>query len=321
MPSGYFCIVNEKKVEKAVYLNNDADISCYGFEILKAIIDNKLNEWVRKTKGYTPQFGTSVSAFSLDWIRMNPNVKKDQYDKYDFYENGYIYNSKTGMLKVYIYGELIYSIPENERKKYLYFFKYADTITPYLCYNPEKMDYDYDKPLGSIIADASIEDMKNYFEKGNAPRLELSDYHFTVVGHFPETPHYLKRFRVSTNPLYSIDFIVTKEMNDTWNILVELPYSRSNVANGFSSEEAAVRYLRSFIRKNKEELIRYIEIDAMYSYWYLTANMDFIGIFNTLDEEWKKAPWYTFNDAFSVNAIKEKYRDTVDKIEIKINGI
>ncbi len=111
------------------------------------------------------------------------------------------------------------------------------------------MDYDYDKPLGSIIADASIEDMKNYFEKGNAPRLELSDYHFTVVGHSPETPHYLKRFRVSTNPLYSIDFIVTKEMNDTWNILVELPYSRSNVANGFSSEEAAVRYLRSFIRK------------------------------------------------------------------------
>ena len=108
MPSGYFCIVNEKKVEKAVYLNSDAYLSGYGFEILKSIIDSKLKEWIRETEKYTSRFGTPVQTFSLDWIRKNSNVK---IGKYDFYEYGYIYNSKTGMLKVYNFGKLIYSIP------------------------------------------------------------------------------------------------------------------------------------------------------------------------------------------------------------------
>ena len=80
MPSGSFCIVNGKKVEKAVYLNSDAYLSGNGFEILKSIIDSKLKEWIRKTEEYTSQFGTPVSAFSLDWIRKNSNVKMDKYD-------------------------------------------------------------------------------------------------------------------------------------------------------------------------------------------------------------------------------------------------
>ena len=75
MTRGYFCIVNGKKVEKAVYLNSDAYISYYGFEILTAIIDNKIKEWTRKTEEYTSQFGTPVSAFPLIGFERIPMSK------------------------------------------------------------------------------------------------------------------------------------------------------------------------------------------------------------------------------------------------------
>ena len=315
MPSGYFCIVNGKKVEKAVYLNSDAYLSGNGFEILKSIIDSKLKEWIRETEEYTSQFGTPVSAFSLDWIRKNSNVKMD---KYDFYEYGYIYNSKTGMLKVYNFGKLIYSIPKNEREKYLYFFKYADEIGSYLCYNPEKMDYNYNKPLKSIIANASIDELKEYVEKGNAPRMELSNYHSIVVGHSTEAPHYLKKFTVSNKPWRSANFIVAKPyVRSTWEILIQLPYIRSYVATGFPTEAAAVKRLRAIISDNKERLIRYMDISDMYRNWQHQKNTDLESVFAMLDEEWEKAPWYTFGSSFSVSTIKANYRRFVEGIKAK----
>lgn len=315
MTRGYFCIVNGKKVEKAVYLNSDAYISYYGFKILTAIIDNKIKEWTRETEEYTSQFGTPVSAFSLDWIRKNPNVKMD---KYDFYEYGYIYNLKTGMLKVYNYGKLIYSIPENEREKYLYFFKYAEEIEPYLCYNPEKMDYNYNKPLKSIIANASIDELKEYVEKGNVPRMKLSNYHSIVAGHSTEAPHYLKKFTVSNKPLRSANFIVAKPyVRSTWEILIQLPYIRSYVATGFPTEAAAVKRLRAIISDNKERLIRYMDISDMYINWQHQKNTDLESVFAMLDEEWKKAPWYTFGSSFSVSTIKANYRRFVEGIKTK----
>ncbi len=210
-------------------------------------------------------------------------------DKYDFYEYGYIYNLKTGMLKVYNYGKLIYSIPENEREKYLYFFKYAEEIEPYLCYNPEKMDYNYNKPLKSIIANASIDELKEYVEKGNAPRLELSNHHSIVTGHSPETPHYLKKFTVSNKPWRSANFIVAKAyVRGTWEILIQLPYIRSYVATGFPTEVAAVKRLRAIISDNKERLIRYMDISDMYINWQHQKNTDLESVFAMLDEEWEK---------------------------------
>ena len=315
MTSGYFCIVNEKKVEKAVYLNSDAYLSGYGFEILKSIIDSKLKEWIRETEKYTSRFGTPVQTFSLDWIRKNSNVK---IGKYDFYEYGYIYNSKTGMLKVYNFGKLIYSIPKNEREKYLYFFKYVEKIESYLCYNPEKMDYNYNKSLKSIIANASIDELKEYVEKGNAPRLELSNHHSIVTGHSPETPHYLKKFTVSNKPWRSANFIVAKAyVRGTWEILIQLPYIRSYVATGFPTEVAAVKRLRAIISDNKERLIRYMDISDMYINWQHQKNTDLESVFAMLDEEWEKAPWYTFGSSFSASTIKANYRRFVEGIKAK----
>ena len=180
------------------------------------------------------------------------------------------------------------------------------------------MDYNYNKPLKSIIANASIDELKEYVEKGNAPRMELSNYHSIVVGHSNEAPHYLKKFTVSNKPWRSANFIVAKTyVRSTWEILIQLPYIRSYVATGFPTEAAAVKRLRAIISDNKERLIRYMDISDMYINWQHQKNTDLESVFAMLDEEWKKAPWYTFGSSFSVSTIKANYRRFVEEIKTK----
>lgn len=41
------------------------------------------------------------------------------------------------------------------------------------------------------------------------------------------------------------------------------------------------------------------------------------SVFAMLDEEWEKAPWYTFGSSFSASTIKANYRRFVEGIKAK----
>lgn len=310
MTIGYVCVVNGTKIKKVAYLQSDAYLSCYGLEILQAITNDAINAWMDKQIAYNHEcYGRTEPSprFSLLWIKRGKENK--DWDRYDFSEYGYLYNEKDGSLKVYSYGDLVLTVREEDREKYLYYFQYSNQIDGWLRYDAEKLDDNYKKSIKKLIKDASIETLKEWVEEAAKPRLELSDVHCLCAGHTMEYPIYQKSLRRTDNYARSVKFIVAKSrFSKKWEVMVQLPYCRAVVQRNFSSESKATDFIRSLAKANPQKLMRMAEICMQIENAYCNNEYDTLrSIVGSIDEIWEEEPWYTPNGSFTPQQIKNNY--------------
>lgn len=308
MTRGYVCITKGKEIKKVAYLSSDAYLSYYGVQILGAIMQGTLDGWMDKQINDNHAcYGDSEPDpnFSLNWI-MKTKENKD-WEHFDFSEYGYWYNEVKEELWVYNYGELICKVTAEEREKYFYYFQNCHAIQSFLYYDADKMDYNYKKPLKTIIANASLEELKQLVKDSEKPRPELTNNHCCARGHSVDYPKYIKRFSVSDNYHTTAEFICAKEYGGKWEVLVQLPYCRAILRDGFGTETAAVKYIRSLIKKNTAGIIRFMEISLYISSVSKETREEVENLLNYVNAEWEREPWFTANGNFTLEKIKRNY--------------
>lgn len=326
MPSGYFCLMKGRRVVKYAYLQSGVDLSGYGYEILSAIFKDTILQWVDKQIAYNQKlYGIKAPSpnFSLTWIKKTAANKS--WENSDFYKYSYEYNINTGVLRVYSYGDLFLTIYKKDYEKYLFFFEHASNLIPYFQYDSDLMEYNYKTNIQNVIRKSSLEELEHILPLSKKERLELEDGHSTLSGHHIGSSDYLssyiysKKLRTSNYQEIgtrgfrkSVPFIVEKPYrNNTWNILVQLPYIQIPIASSFKSEKKAVAYLRDLIRRVPlSELFRFVEICDTLEYMYIHQNHHYeeMKLFlSSLEESFQNEPWYTPADHFTVKEIRQIY--------------
>ena len=312
MTRGYAVLANGKEIKKVAYLMSDACLSGYGLKILKALSENKAGEWFDSQISYNHECYVDSEAdkkFTLDWIRPSKRTREEKWKSSYFMEYGYLVNARTGELKVYNYGKLIHTVKRDDYGKYLYYFENNFEIDAVICYDSEKMDYNWNKSLKSHIADASLEELKELRAKADMERNELSDTHLIMPGHSINRPVYGKRYRTSKDRR-EVMFITEKDRwSRKWSVLIQLPYIRVPIQNGFSSEKKAVECIRKIIRKvGSGKLKRFAEISERVTELYKNnRHSELKEVLDRLQTEWDKNPWYIPGGYFTVEQIRREY--------------
>ena len=249
MTRGYACIINDKEIKRVAYLPSDAYLSGYGLEILKKIIAGKLDEWFTTQIKYNQEvyIGTEPDPkFQLNWIKKDKESRS--YDDWNYSEYGYIFDEKTGVLKVYHRGDILYTVKLDEYEKYAYFFENDGAVEDALTYDPEKLSFGdcYSSAVRKKIAGMSIEELKVVVKKAKTmPMPVLDDYHCVAAGHSFDRPVYIKRFRSNGKEL---EFIAERSRwSKKWLVLIQTPFIRVPILEDFGSETGAVKAIRKLI--------------------------------------------------------------------------
>lgn len=326
--NGYVCLTrNGETVSKYAYLESNAYLKGYGVDILQAIMDNCIDAWMDKQIDFIHEnLSEDIPSpnFTIDWIK---RTKYNQdWKSTDFCPYTYEYHLETGTLHVYTNGELYLTVEKVEYEKYLFYFKNASAISDYLRYSPETMKYDCQKNVNNIIKNSRLEDLKEFFEASKMERLVLEDGHCALDGHFNGPTDYescyvySKKFR--TSDYYSngrgcrkeVPFMVEKpRMENKWNVLVMLPYTRALIASGFASEDEAVAYIRSIIKEmGVDKLLRFGEILERLTWLYEQERyIELSDYISNLEEMYQTSPWYTPAGKFTAEEIKTYYKNIV----------
>ena len=317
MTRGYVVITKGGKVIKYGYLSSDAYPSYYGKRILQKVVCKEISEYVDDIiKDNHARYGNEEPHpdFSLDWIRKGKNNK--EWKKYDFMEYGYLYEENTGILRVYIFGKLLYKVSPEEREKYLYLFSNENEIMDILTYDSEKLAYDEKKVTRKIIEDLSLANLKELVKEWrvkNEDMVVVGTCNYVVAGHSREYPVYARS--VSFGNEKCLEFIIAKDrISNKWDILIQLPYIRAIVRGRFSSEKSAAKVLRDIVKNNVKLLARTAEIiNNIRFYTDYTDKLnkeDLKSYIASLPTLWYVQPWYTAGDAFSVEKIQRYYNWT-----------
>lgn len=253
MTRGYVCIIDsKKKVLDVLYLCSGAYLSYYGNMILEQIHNDTLSDWMTNEK--EPDNEEEVKDFELSWIM--PTKESRNHKDWCYEEYGYIYNQTSKVLKVYNFGELLYTIKEDEYEKYSYIFNNEYALETILCYDDEKLCYNFKVKINKILTDMELADIKKLVENDSIVRIYLDDGHCMMLGHSESRNVYRKQVTVDgIHRCGAIDFIC-ESFGSKWDVLIQLPYGKFPIANGFTSKNKAVEYIRDLIKKNPEKIIQ-----------------------------------------------------------------
>ena len=336
MTRGYVCMVSGKKILKVAYLPSDAYISYFGYIILSAICnvapvlaygDPKavdLNTWMdlQIEENHRDYDDEPSPNFSLNWIRKSKESKELGYENYDYSEYGYLYDTNTGVLKIYNYGNLKYTVKPEDREKYLYIFKNYENIWIAIHYDHDTFKYLFNWPDKELLQNADMATLQEWNEDGQKPLLFLDDDHTIDVWHRDTKPSYTKRLSYRSNNInLSVNFIAHKFFDQTksWQLSVQLPWCRVDVFNDwFTSERSVMKRFREFISANEEKIICFLQVCNEVSGIINDKNSEKAKEYlNTLDTEYEKAPWVTFNGNFKPDKIRSELREYIYKWESK----
>lgn len=335
MTRGYACMVSGKKILKVAYLPSDAYVSYYGYIILAAICnvapvlaygDPKavdLDTWMdAQIEVNHDDYGDEEPSkdFSLNWIRKSKESDALGFDKYDFSEYGYLYDTVTGILKVYTFGKLLYTVKPNDREKYLYIFRNYENIWTAIHYDHDAFKYIVNWPDKELLLNADMATLQEWNEYGQKPHLILDDNHSIDVWHREDRPAYVKRLSYrGSNINLSVNFYAHKfsDQVKSWQCCVQLPWIRVNLFNNFfSSEGAVMKHLREFISANEDKIIRFMQVNNDVSQIISEKDPDKAKDYITnLDSEFEKASWVTFSNYFGPDKIRKELRDRIHKWE------
>ena len=308
---GYAFILDKSngKIIDSCGISSDAYLSGFGLEFLTEAFSGNIYTLVSDTR----EDYEDEEEFSLSWIMRTKESK--ELERYEFAEYGYIYIKSTDVMKVYRYGELLYTIKREEYDKYKYFFENFDEIEDYLSYDKDLFSYDFDdERIAKTIKDISLDELKKMYRSSQFAsdfRVILNDGHLILAGHDYETKHYVygKPCKIGDK---QIMFICECD-NKAWSVLVQLPYIRTYVtAEQFTSEKKAVEFIREFIRstgaeklKHTAEIMEKLEkVDMNVFYEDRKALYRFC---DNVEYEWNRQPWCVFDGRFSPQSINHNY--------------
>ena len=303
MTRGYLCIVEKGEVKSVCFLSSDAYLSYYGLEILEAVIRGDIEQYVSDMRKNTASYGKKgdpCRGFMIEWI----NGNKDESE-----EKGYIYDSKTGVLKAYERGSLLYTVKPEERERYKYIFANDCKLETVLSYDAEKMSYHFESVKNAKrIAKMTDSELEYIVAKYDEERLELDDTHCVMPGHYVGHEVYRKLFRSSDCKRNPLEFIV-EHCFGRWCVLLQTPFGRYRIiAKDFGSEAGAVKAIRELIRTIDTE--KFFRLSQLFSE-YKEAKGDEEkeeALINSLKERWEKEPWYTGGGNITVNSIIHNIR-------------
>ena len=312
MTRGYACLIDGKEVKKVAYLQGDAYVRGYGLKILKAVCDDKLEDWFDKQVHYNHEcYGNNEPDpnFSLNWIRKSPETKG--WLPYDFCEYGYVYNVRTGELKIYHYGSLLCVVKKEERDKFLFAFEHDSEIESGYFYNAESMSYNFknwERRFRKLVEESSVAELQGYVDACKVPRPILGDSHLVLPGYSDNHPVYGKPFHVDgeVEEHGEVMFICEKQAwSSKWDVLIQLPCVRAYIAHDFASEKKAVDYIRIYIRKvGTDKLVRFAQISDMYKEAVKGGYNKTRDFSEQLQQEWDKESWVAPGGGFTVRDIQ-----------------
>ena len=313
MTSGYVCVLTGSKVDKVAYLSSDAYLSWYGLAILEAITKNNLDKYLdgiiediraKYSKDYNP-----CDGFCLDWIRESKSSRSNGFTRKDYEEYGYIVEAKTGILKVYKVGKLIFTVRPEEREKYLYYFEHYSEIDAFLCYDASKLTYDWRKSPKNAVKEASLTQLKEWVELSSEERDVLDDTHFLLRGSSTENPIYGKSYGTS-KMMELVQFFVYKPyLSNKWGIMVQLPFEKAVIRKEFSSEKKAVEEIRNIIRKTDRAAFRkFAELSDKLVNAYKNSHFEELRtLLDELETIYDEQPWFLSESEFSIEKIRKHY--------------
>lgn len=231
-----------------------------------------------------------------------------------FYDYDYVYDIKTNVLKIYYYGELLYTF-KKEQVDFLQIIVENDELIEFA--------FGYDQKTKQLKGnDTAAKEVKHLMKAGYTPagilklaKKSAKEIHYSISGFkVPDGYGHKKCYRkdVSFYPSKkSLEFIFDKDDYDgRWYVYLQLPWVRDSFLSNCSSEKAAMNRLIARLDDYWEGLQNGLGLYDLYN----GCKEDLMAFYNgcnkiTITES-------EFNDA--VNPIVEKFRDGLQQFE-KLN--
>jgi hypothetical protein len=307
MANGYVAITNGVKMIKYRYLSSNSEVDRVGWTILHHIIEKTIDAYVDDSK---------------DNYRC-PYTKLERIST--FCEYGYLYDEKTGILKIYRRGEFIYNVDATieEREKYLFFFKNQKKITDAYTYHWEKLSFDRNKLTRNVVEALNLADMKELVNKYDKYKDDMfildvndieiwnlvNDIKTWTFSNAPRKTQYINYRWTLYMSKYSVVFYVFQNIeNDLWDIMIELPYDRAMIASGYKCVSMAADKIREIVHENPKQLMMMAKIMKILETHYNKKEYhELESLIVSLPDLWEIEPWYTACDQFTIDNIKDFY--------------
>lgn len=272
MTRGFVVLMKNGKIFKVVYSGSDSYPSNLGIFLLEAfekdniekifmninsIDDEDLSLEADNEDAICSLYGDDSRRFNSYKIRKEFLIKnKSNINEY-FLDYTYMYDINKKILKVYSYGELLYSIRKEDIQLYKFLFNNNELFYS-ICYNSKtaSLDKDFNKEIKKVMRkNPSIEDLKNIHHK--EPKIFIS------TGKIGDVWDNSYKKLVKDKKSYIATFIIMESFGK-YELLIQLPFIRNCIFKGTSSPKSCEKKLIEIVKSNTDKLINFKKACYLY---------------------------------------------------------
>lgn len=272
MTNGFIVLVEDGKCVKAVYSNGGSYTSELGLLILNIFKQNKFKENFKKILPINLDKKTRKKYYEYDSLdaflnpeetsKVLPSVpltkdliikNKENIDNF-FVCYSYLYDINKDNLKIYYYGELLYTISRIDIDLYKYIFDSEDILWQALSYDEKTCSHknDFHKEIKKLLkTKPEISDIKNIVDNYDESNLTISEGRISDCW----DNHYKKEVK---NNKGLIAVFIIGEFYGKYDVSIQLPFIRNRVGfNNLKSARACEKSIIDLVKTKKEKLINF----------------------------------------------------------------
>lgn len=272
MTRGYVILLKDGKIFKVVESPSDSYVSGLGMHILSLFENNEfevafsnINPIGSEEEGLTHE--GAISSFYGDNNKHNSlpltmeDIIKTKANKDDYFlDYSYIYNINKDVLKVYDYGELLYTITREDIEKYKIIFKNENVLYKIFSYDEKScsLKLDFNKGIKKFLKQNPTTEDINKLILNYKPKLHLS------CGKIADVWGDGSYQRVVQDDNYNevVKFIISTRYGST-NLIIQLPFIRKTILIAKSPMTCEKEIIR-LIKEEPNKLINFRVIFNMY---------------------------------------------------------
>ena len=261
MTRAFVVLLEGKKITAATYIPGDAYPDGEGLEVLKAIKEDRLGQYIAQ-KNQDPEISAECEGICPAWYT-RAKGNKDPF----FLSYTYLYDCKNSVVEIRNYGNLQWRFKVDRLDEYMKICEHYAALWYAYSYSEETLGWtlDGDKLIGDRLSKGETADQIVEFAQTVDPAFILEDRPHRGTGCFTEDQLVMiattqhrgrenKQERQFKFYIYS-DYGIS--------VVLQLPYIRARLSK-VSSLKNAVKYIREYVRAHEIDLYVMADIYDLY---------------------------------------------------------